>query len=118
MLFVCVMLYNLGDKVMGVFTNDVEVITLAVSVIVPMIIYQFGDATQIAFANALRGTSNVGPMLWIAVVSYLIVGLPASWLFAIPLGLGLYGIVLSFSICLLLAAAAYFFFFMRTTKAR
>lgn len=118
MLAVCVMLYFCARHIMGLFTSDAEVVGLAVSVIIPMILYQFGDATQITFANALRGTANVGPMLWIAVVSYLIIGLPASWFFALPLGLGLYGIVLSFSVCLLLAAGAYFYFFMRTTGAK
>ena len=110
------LLYLAGRHIMGIFTDDTAVVSLAVSVIIPMIIYQFGDATQIAFANALRGTSNVTPMLYISLVSYLVVGLPVSWLFAIPLGLGLYGIVLSFSVCLFMAGGLYFYFFMRTTR--
>ena len=79
-------------------------------------LYQLGDATQIAFANALRGTSKVMPMLWISLVSYVIVGLPCSWLLAIPAGLGVWGIELSFSVSLFLAAGLYYVFFMRATR--
>lgn len=102
--------------VMGIFTEDATVLAAAVGAIVPLMLYQVGDATQINFANALRGTGNVRPMVWIAFVSYIIVGLPASYLLAFTCGLGLYGIVLSFSCSLFLAAALFFYFFIRTVK--
>ena len=88
----------------------------ALSLILPLVIYQFCDATQINFANALRGTSNVMPMLWIAFVSYVIIGLPATYLLGFPLALGTFGIILSFSVSLFIAAAMFFFYFMRTTR--
>lgn len=103
---------------MRIFTEDQAVLAAAVGVIVPLVLYQVGDATQINFANALRGTGNVRPMMWIAFVSYILVGIPASWLLAFPLGLGLYGIVLSFSCSLFLAAALFLFFFLRTLRHR
>lgn len=116
MIAVCCLFIFGGRHIMGLFTNDDQVLALALSVIAPMALYQLGDATQISFANALRGTSKVMPMLWIAFVSYVIVGLPSTWLLAFPLGLGLYGIVLSFSICLMLAAVLYLYFFIRASK--
>ena len=42
-----------------VFTRDPEVISLALTLIFPLVLYQLADATQINFANALRGTSHV-----------------------------------------------------------
>lgn len=111
--------FSLGSShVMKIFTEDPAVIAAAVGVIFPLVLYQVGDATQINFANALRGTGNVKPMMWIAFVSYILVGIPASWLLAFPLGLGLFGIVLSFSCSLFLAAALFLLFFMRTVKSR
>lgn len=107
-----------GKYIMGAFSDDEAVVSLALSVIVPIVLYQFGDATQITFANALRGTSHVTPMLFIAFVSYIVVGLPTTYLLGIYLGMGLYGIVLSFSVCLLLAGALYLFFFLRATRTR
>lgn len=38
----------------------------------PFLIYQFGDGLQINFANALRGISDVKPMMIIAFISYLL----------------------------------------------
>ena len=98
------------------FTEDAEMAALAVSLLVPLVLYQLGDATQITFANALRGTSRVMPMLWISLVCYVIVGLPCSWMLAIPAGLGLWGIELSFSISLFMAAGLYYIYFMRATR--
>ncbi|MDE6651265.1 MAG: MATE family efflux transporter [Paramuribaculum sp.] len=113
----CIFIF-LGPEIIHQFTHDPEVISLALSMIVPLVIYQFGDATQINFANALRGTSNVMPMLWIAFISYVIIGLPATWLLGFPCGLGTYGIILSFSISLFIAAALFFYYFMHTTRSQ
>lgn len=107
-----------GHHIMGIFTNDTAVVTLAITLLVPMALYQFGDATQITFANALRGTSQVMPMLYIAFVSYIVVGLPVTYLLAFPAGMGLYGIVLSFSVCLLMAAGLFLAFFLRATAEK
>lgn len=106
-----------GSDVIRFFSHDSEVISVAVSLIVPLVLYQYGDATQINYANALRGTANVMPMLWIAFVSYVVVGVPATYLLAFPAGLGIYGIILSFSISLFLAAGLFLWFFMRSTRS-
>ncbi len=98
------------------FTEDPVVIAAAVTLIVPLVVYQLGDATQITFANALRGTSQVMPMIWIAFVSYVVFGIPATYIFAFPMGLGTYGIILSFSVSLFIAAALFLYFFMRATR--
>lgn len=105
-----------AKHVMGIFTEDATVLATAIGAIIPLMLYQVGDATQINFANALRGTGNVSPMVWIAFVSYILVGLPASYIFAFTLGLGLFGIVLSFSCSLFLAAALFLYFFLHTVK--
>lgn len=105
-----------GENLIRIFTEDHAVILTSMSLIIPMILYQFGDATQINFANALRGTSNVMPMLWIAFVCYILVGLPSTYILGFTCELGIYGIFLSFSISLFLAAALFLYFFMRTTR--
>lgn len=111
--------FSLGSsRLMEIFTEDPAVIAAAVGVIFPLVLYQVGDATQINFANALRGTGNVRPMMWIAFVSYILIGIPSSWLLAFPLGLGLFGIVLSFSCSLFIAAALFLVFFLRTVRVR
>lgn len=105
-----------GPTLMHAFTDDPAVLAAAVSVIVPLVLYQLGDATQITFANALRGTGHVQPVLWIALFSYIVLGLPTSWLLAFPAGLGIYGIVLSFSVSLFTAASLFLTYFLRATR--
>ncbi len=107
-----------GRPLMHLFSEDTAVLALAGTVIIPLLLYQLGDATQIAFSNALRGTSKVMPMVWIAFVSYMMAGLPSTYLLAFTAGLGIYGLVLSFSVSLFLAAALFLYFFMRATRPK
>lgn len=106
------------EQMIHAFTDDTEVIAATVALIVPLVLYQLGDATQINFANALRGTSQVMPMIWIAFVSYIVIGTPSTYLLAFPLGLGTYGIILSFSVSLFIAAGLFLYFFLRATRKR
>lgn len=109
-------IFLFGEHLIRTFTNDTELIAYTVTLIPPLLLYQFGDATQITFANCLRGSSNVMPMLWTALVSYILIGLPATYIMAFPLEMGGQGVIYSFSISLFLAAALYLFFFLRITK--
>lgn len=114
----CLIFGFFGKELMGAFTQDPAVLAFSASLIFPMILYQLGDATQISFANSLRGTGNVAPMSWIAVFCYLVAGLPSTYLLAFTLGLRLRGIVLSFSVSLFLAGAAFLVTFLHTTRRK
>ena len=105
-----------GGDVIRVFSEDPKVIALSLTLIVPLVMYQYGDATQINFANALRGTGNVMPMMWISFVSYVVVGIPATYILGFTCGLELYGILLSFSVSLFLAGGLFLYYFIRTTR--
>lgn len=105
-----------GGDVIRLFSQDADVIALSLTLIVPLVMYQYGDATQITFANALRGTGNVMPMMWISVVCYVVVGIPATYLLGFTCGLELYGILLSFSVSLFLAGGLFLYYFIRTTR--
>ncbi len=111
----CIFIF-LSRPLMGLFTTDTEVLTAAQALVFPLVLYQLGDATQITFANALRGTSHVMPMLWIVFFSYVVVGLSSTWLLAFPMGLGNYGIVLSFSVSLFMAATLFLRSFLQVTR--
>jgi len=114
----CTIFLTCGHTLISFFSdNDTALIKLATAQLFPLVLYQLGDATQINFAGALRGTSRVMPILWIAFVSYIIVGIPATWLLAHPAGLGLKGIFLSFSISLFLAGALFLHYFLKYTRS-
>ena len=96
--------FFLSDTLVSFFTDDAAVAAICLTLIAPLILYQFCDATQVCYANALRGTSHVMPMMWIAFVSYVLVGIPVAYLLGFPAGFGEKGIFYSFSISLFTAA--------------
>lgn len=108
--------FFLARPILTVFTSDPAVIALSLTLIFPLILYQLGDATQITFANALRGTSKVMPMMWISLISYVVIGMPATYILAFTCEMGLYGIILSFSVSLFIAGALFLYFFQRATR--
>lgn len=93
-----------GRWLIGLFTTDAAVLGLCLSLLPPLVLYQLGDAMQICFANALRGTAHVQSMMWIAFVSYVVVNLPMAYVLAFPLGMGSMGLFLAFSAGLFTAA--------------
>lgn len=101
-----------GRGLISLFTSDPIVIAASLSLIPPLLVYQLGDATQVNFANALRGTSKVMAMLWIALFSYVIVGIPTTFL----LRHSIQTIFYSFSASLFMAAALFLHFFLKNTR--
>ncbi len=93
---VCIPLFLLRNEIGGWFTDNDEVTLMVASLILPFIIYQFGDGMQCNYSNALRGIADVKPVMYIAFLSYFIISLPAGYLFGFVFDWGLTGIWLSF----------------------
>lgn len=106
-----------GSNLIHVFTPDPEVTGAALMLIAPLILYQYGDTVQLTYANALRGTSNVKPLLWISIVSYIIIGMPFLLLLAKGLEMKNVGVYYSFSLALIVASVLLYRSF-RTTVAK
>lgn len=104
-------IFLLRHHIGGWFTDDAAVCHLVSVVIIPLIVYQFGDGLQCTFANALRGIACVKPMMYIAFLSYFVISLPLSWLLGIQLGYGLVGIWAAFPVCLTCAGLLYWWKF-------
>ena len=68
--------FALRGQVGGWFTDNMEVSGMVAALFFPFLIYQFGDGLQINFANALRGISDVKPMMIIAFISYFVISCP------------------------------------------
>lgn len=93
-----------ASPLISLFTPDAAVTAAAEAFVLPLVLYQYLDATQLTFMNGIRGTSFVKPMLWIALVSYVAVGVPVLLLFAVTLGGESVGVFYSFNISLLSTA--------------
>lgn len=100
------------------FTPDAEVNRIVLSLLFPFVLYQFGDALQTNYANALRGTGDVRPMMRYACISYMVVSLPLSYLFGIYCGWGATGIWMAFPAGLTLAGVLYRHRFVQQTQQR
>ncbi|MDL2255334.1 MATE family efflux transporter [Parabacteroides sp. OttesenSCG-928-K15] len=93
---VSIPLYLLRHHIGGWFTDSEPVAVMVASLIIPFMIYQFGDGLQITYANALRGIGDVKPMMLIAFIAYFIISLPLGYFFAFTLGWGAFGIWMAF----------------------
>ncbi|MBD5290069.1 MAG: MATE family efflux transporter [Bacteroides sp.] len=112
----CLLFYFCGHDLAHIFTPDPEVIAAASLLIPPLILYQYGDAIQLTYANALRGTSWVNPLMIVSIVAYCVVGLPLLYFMGVTLGMHNVGIYYSFSVSLFLAAAMLYLFFRHRLK--
>lgn len=90
------------------FTTDPEVIRIAASLLIIAAIFQVFDGLQVVMLGILRGMADVRIPMVFAFVAYLCVGLPSSWLLAIPLKAGPVGIWMGYLIGLGLAGVLFF----------
>lgn len=106
-----------ASDLVGFFTPDAEVAASARALIIPLVLYQYGDAVQLTFANGVRGMGNTRPFLWVALISYLLIGVPALYLLGSVTGMGNVGVYYSFSFALFSAAVILYVAFKRTLRA-
>ncbi len=103
----CCVFGFLGRPMARLFTTDEAVLAVVGTVILPLVLYQLGDAMQVCYSNALRGTGRVRPVMRVALVSYILINLPVAYVFAFVCGWGTKGIFLSFSVGLFTAATLF-----------
>lgn len=110
--------FSLRGQVGGWFTDSGEVAALVSALFFPFLVYQFGDGLQINFANALRGISDVKPMMFIAFISYFVISLPVGYLCGFVFGWGLVGVWMAFPFGLTSAGLMLWLRFRYMTKER
>ena len=77
---------------LGLFTNDVNVITAGIGALVVIGFAQPAQAVNFTMGGALRGAGDTRFTMSTTIVNWFVVRLPLAVLFAFPLGLGLAGI--------------------------
>ena len=109
-------IFLLRNELGGWFSDSPAVSVMVAQLIIPFIIYQFGDGLQINFANALRGIADVKPMMYIAFIAYFLISLPAGYFFGFIMDWGIIGIWMAFPFGLTTAGILYYLRFNRDTK--
>ena len=90
------------------FTDSAEVAAMVASLVIPFVIYQFGDGLQCNYSNALRGISDVKMVSVYAFIAYFLISLPSAYVFGFVFGWGLTGIWLSFPLGLTSAGLLFY----------
>ncbi|MBO7301166.1 MAG: MATE family efflux transporter [Bacteroidaceae bacterium] len=109
-------IYLLRNKIGGIFTDDTDVAILVSQLAIPFILYQIGDGMQSTYANALRGITDVKPVMLFAFIAYFIISLPSGYLFGFVLDWGLPGVWMSFPLGL--TSAGIMFYLRFRSKVR
>ncbi len=112
-----VAIFLLRHQIGSWFTSDTEVSLMVASLIVPLCLYQYGDAMQCIFANALRGMADVKPMIRIAFIAYFVVSLPLGYLFGFPCHWGITGVWWAFPFGLTTAGILYMLRFLHACRS-
>jgi MATE family multidrug resistance protein len=81
------------------------VLALGVVLVMLSALFQFVDAAQIVALSVLRGVQDTRVPMWLAIVSYWIIGIPASYVMAFVLDWGAIGLWLGLTVGLGVAAA-------------
>ena len=100
------------------FTPEPDVVHLVAIFCWPMMLYQFGDALQILFANALRGLTDVHYMAKMALVCHFGLALPIGYLCGFVLGWGALGVWCGFPVSLTTLGVLLWRRFDRLTQER
>lgn len=113
---VSILLFLLRNSIGGWFTDNIDVSITVSSLIIPFILYQFGDGLQITYANALRGIADVKPMMIIAFIAYFLISLPLGYFLGFIMNWGTFGIWMAFPFGLTSAGIMFYLRFRKKTK--
>ena len=94
----CLALFIFRNDVSFVFSSDPQIATIVVMLLPILMLYQYVDGAQIVLANALRGLSDVKPIMWISFVTNFLIAIPAGYLLGFPFGMGIRGVWLAYPI--------------------
>lgn len=94
----CLVLFLVRDSISFVFSDDPNVSQIVVMLLPILMLYQFVDGAQIVLANALRGLSDVKPIMWISFITNFLIAIPAGYLLGFSAGMGISGIWLAYPI--------------------
>ena len=94
----CLGLFLLRNQISFVFSDDPKVASIVIVLLPILMLYQYVDGAQIVLANALRGLSDVKPIMWISFITNFLIAIPAGYILGFPLRMGIEGIWLAYPI--------------------
>jgi MATE family multidrug resistance protein len=111
---VCVPLLVFRGQIGYLFSDDAKVAEMVAMLVIPFVVYQFGDGLQCNYSNALRGIADVKKVSYYAFIAYFLVSLPSAYIFGFVFDWGLTGIWFSFPLGLTTAGLLFYSRFRRS----
>ncbi len=105
-------------QIVSLYTQDIEVTNMALTLLFAAALFQFSDGVQVAAAGALRGLKDTTLPMGITLVSYWLVGFPVAYGFGIQHGYGPQGLWAGLLAGLTLAAVLLIWRFWRVGNRR
>ena len=114
---ICAMIFITGRYFLpSLYIADMEVITIASSLVVIAGFFQLSDGVQVVGLGALRGLEDVKVPTVLTFIAYWVLALPAGYILGFSMGLGAKGIWYGLCIGLTIVAVVMFFRFNLLTK--
>jgi MATE family multidrug resistance protein len=116
-----ILFLTMPEPIVGLFldrTKPESATILAYGVVLLMVagLFQLADAMQVMALGLLRGMQDTRVPMWLAAVSYWMIGIPASYVLAFPMGYGGVGLWLGLVVGLFCAAASLMWRFWRLVR--
>jgi MATE family multidrug resistance protein len=80
-----------NHTIAGWFLTEPKARALTASLLLVSAAFQVSDAMQVSSGGALRGLGDVKVPVWVALVAYWVIAIPAGWLLAFRAGMGVAG---------------------------
>ncbi|CUH39649.1 Na(+)/drug antiporter [Jannaschia seosinensis] len=114
--------FGAGRFIIGLFLDNSDpqapaILSLGVSLLMVAALFQLVDAGQVMALGLLRGVQDTRRPMVYALIAYWGLGIPASWAFGFPFGLGPQGVWLGLVVGLMAATVALTTRFLRITSA-
>jgi MATE family multidrug resistance protein len=116
MAITAVSLIVLRHQIPSWFSDDPDVIYVAAQLFIIAGIFQLFDGWQMVGLATLRGLADVTFAMYIAIISYLIIAMPISYLFGFIFDFGSVGVWAGLCVGLMVSAVAYRWRFLRYMK--
>ncbi len=104
------------SQITALYTQDVQVTAIAVSLLFYSAIFQLSDGIQVAAAGALRGLKDTAIPMVIMIAAYWVVGIPLCYYLGVTSGLAGAGVWIGLIAGLSVAALALTIRFFKLTK--
>jgi MATE family multidrug resistance protein len=105
-----------NHAIVGLYTGDVVVGTLAASLLLYAALFQFPDGIQVLSSGALRGLNDTRAPMWMAALAYWGIGMPVGAGLGLALGWGPKGMWLGLTAGLAVAAFLLCRRFLRSSR--